>query len=155
MGKQTTEVEGFVKGLFCVFTGMAAVTGSAFGQSSQFALRFHGTGMNQQDRVRIPIDDDGPGPDASAVCDVGEGSFSLDFWMRGLLADNATFNDGGDVESFDFRWIDGNIIIDRDIWGDSEADWGVSIAGGFLRFGTGPGDPPGANTHNTIEGTRS
>jgi len=125
---------------------------SAFGQASEFAVRFYGTGVNQQDRVRIAIDDDAPGPDASAVCDVGAGSFTLDFWLRGTLADNSTPNGGGDVESFDFSWIDGNIIIDRDIWGDSEADWGISLAGGFVRFGTGPGDPPGANTHNTIEG---
>lgn len=125
---------------------------SAFGQASQFALRFHGTGVDQKDRVRIAIDDDGPGADASEVCDVGAGSFTLDFWLRGLLADNATSNGGGDAEFFDYRWIDGNIVIDRDIWGDSEADWGVSVAGGFVRFGTGPGDAPGANTHNTLEG---
>lgn len=132
--------------------GLHVTCAAAFGQGSQFALRFHGTGVEQKDRVRIPVDDDAPGPDASAVCDVGGGSFTLDFWLRGSTADNATANDGGDVESFDYRWIDGNIIIDRDIWGDSEADWGVSIAGGFVRFGTGPGDPPGANTHNTLEG---
>lgn len=132
--------------------GFFAAADTAKGEASQFALRFHGTGAGQQDRVRIQVDDDMPGPNASAVCDVGSGSFTVEFWLRGLLTDNATFNGGGDVEAFDYRWIDGNIVVDRDIWGDSDADWGASIAGGFVRFGTGPGDPPGSTTHNTIEG---
>jgi hypothetical protein len=123
-------------------------------QGSQFGLRFFGTGVGppgQQDRVRIQIDDDAPGADASAPCDVGAGDFTIEFWMRGTLADNPTSNDGGDNESFDIRWINGNIIVDRDIFGGSERDWGVSLAGGFVRFGVGRGDSGGA-LENTIEG---
>ncbi len=101
--------------------------------------------------MRIPIDDNGPGPDASAPCDVGLGDFSLDFWLRGRLADNASGHTGGDVEAFDFSWINGNIIVDRDIFGGSEADWGISIRGGFVSFGTGRGAPPGDSDH-TLEG---
>ena len=121
---------------------------------SAVALRFYGTGVGppgQQDRVRIPIDDDFAGPDASAPCDVGAAGFTIDFWLRGRLADNATANSGGDNEFFDNRWIDGNIIVDRDIWGGSERDWGVSIAGGLVRFGLGRGDS-GGEIDNTVEG---
>ena len=49
--------------------------GTAWAQDSQYGLRFYGTGVNQQDRVRIVIDDNAPGPNASAPCDVGAGSF--------------------------------------------------------------------------------
>lgn len=128
--------------------------GNALAQGSQYGLRFYGTGTGQQDRVRIQIDDDAPGPDASAPCDVGAGSFSIDFWLRGNLADNPTANGGGDQEFENFNWIDGNIVVDRDIFGGSEADWGISIAGGFVRFGTGRGEPP-TDGDNTIEGNVS
>ena len=119
-------------------------------EGSRFGLRFYGTGVDQQDRVRIRIDDDAPGPDASTPMDVGRGSFTIEFWMRGELAENDTPSAGGDRQFDDFRWIDGNIIIDRDIWGGSPRDFGVSIAGGFLRFGVGSGSSDASAT--TIEG---
>jgi hypothetical protein len=119
--------------------------------ASDFALRFRGTGTDQKDRIRIRIDDDAPGPDASAPADVGKGSFTIELWLKGARADNGTPSAGGDREFADFRWIDGNIIVDRDIWGGSDADWGISIAGGFIRFGTGSGDVD-RDGENTIEG---
>lgn len=137
---------------------LLAVTSGASAQNSEFAIRFFGTGVGppgQQDRVRIHIDDNASGPDASAPCDVGAGSFTIDFWMRGLLSDNLTENNGGDFECSCFDWINGNIIIDRDVFGGTENDWGVSIAGGLVRFGTGRGDPPTADQDNTIEGSTS
>lgn len=123
-------------------------------QDSAFALRFYGTGVappGQQDRARIPIDDDAPGLDASTPCDVGAAGFTIDFWIRGSLASNATADSGGDNESLDLRWINGNIVVDRDIFGGSQRDWGISIAGGFVRFGVGRGDS-GVHSENTIEG---
>jgi len=130
---------------------MSAIAAVASAQSSQHALRFYGTGTNQQDRVRIAIDDNAAGPDASAPCDIGAGSFTLDFWIRGTLTDNGSAHTGGDNESFDFSWINGNIVIDRDIWGGSDADWGVSLRGGFVSFGTGRGQPADDSEH-TLEG---
>lgn len=136
-----------------VFLSLSTLTaGHAQGQGSQFALRFFGTGTDQQDRVRIPIDDNTGGADASAPCDVGAGSFTIDFWLRGQLANNNSPNAGGDEEFFDFSWINGNIIVDRDIFGGSDADWGISIAGGYVRFGIGRGEPPVGSDH-TIEGS--
>ncbi len=128
--------------------GLAA---PAVAQSSS-SLRFFGTGVGQQDRVRIRIDDNAPGPDQSSVLDLGAASFSIDFWIRGRLVDNATANAGGDQEFFDYRWIDGNIVIDRDIWGASDRDWGVSLAGGFVRFGTGRDTINGQDSEHTLEG---
>lgn len=124
-------------------------------QASQHALRFYGTGVGppgQQDRVRIPIDDNVNGPDASTPCDVGAGDFTVEFWLRGRLLDNNTPNSGGDTECFCNNWIEGNIIVDRDIWGGSDRDWGVSIAGGFVRFGTGRGDAGLPDSEHTLEG---
>lgn len=89
---------------------------------------------------QLPIDANQPGPDAGAPCDVGGDSFTIEFWLRGLLEDNNTSNAGGDVETWGVDWINGNIIIDREILGDGNSDWGISIAGGHIRFGTGAGD---------------
>jgi hypothetical protein len=133
------------------FSLVTSVSGPLQAQGSQGALRFFGTGTDQQDRVRIPIDDDGPGPDASAPCDVGAGSFTLEFWLRGELADNGSANAGGDVQTLSINWIEGNIVFDRDIFGGSERDFGASLAGGFVRFGVGRGDGAGSS-EVTIEG---
>ena len=119
---------------------------------SEYALRFFGTGVGpppQQDRILIPIDDNVPGA-GSAPTDVGAGSFTLELWLRGLVANNATGNAGGDVELFDYSWIDGNIILDRDVWCGTANAFGVSLAGGFVRFGVDSGDTGFSN--DTIEG---
>ena len=52
-----------------------------------YALRFHGNGVNDIDRVKIQIDDPAttaPGPPA----DVGATDFTLEFWFRALAAEN-------------------------------------------------------------------
>ncbi|MBM4118200.1 LamG domain-containing protein [bacterium] len=127
-----------------------ALGSDAQGQGSAHALRFHGTGAGQQDRARIAIDDNAPGPDASAPCDLGAGDFTVEFWLRGRLIDNATSGWGGG-ESWGDDWIYGNVVVDRDIWADNQQDWGISLAGGRVRFGTGRA-PAGADSPNTIEG---
>lgn len=126
--------------------------GSTAWAQSESALRFFGTGTSQQDRVRIPVDDNAPGPDASTPCDVGAASFTIDFWLRGSATDNTSANAGGDRACDCFNWIEGNILVDRDIYGASDRDWGIAVAGGFIRFGVGRGDAPGWNEH-TIEGS--
>ncbi|MDZ4772887.1 MAG: PQQ-dependent sugar dehydrogenase [Planctomycetota bacterium] len=131
-----------------------ASTSVAFAQASTHALRFSGTGANQLDRLRFRIDDDQPGPDASAPCDLGSFEFSFEFWIKGNLADNPTTTGAGDQSRSDRSWREGNIVIDRGIFAGSEREFGVSIAGGHVRFGTGRGD--GANqdpTPNTLEGS--
>lgn len=128
-----------------------ALCGSAAAQVSKSALHFFGTGTGQQDRARIQIDDDTAGPDASAPCDVGAAGFTLEFWVRGSLAGNPTSNAGGDVLIHGADWRAGNIVLDRDILGENEREFGVSIAGGFVRFGTGGGEGRIDHEH-TLEG---
>lgn len=119
---------------------------------SDHGLRFFGTGSGQQDRVRIALDDDLPGPGGSAPCDVGAGSFTLEFWMRGQLLDNPTTHAGGGLSSFDDSWRDGNLLLDRDVLAGTERHFGVSVAGGLVRFGTGAGDT-GPDLEHTLEGS--
>ena len=131
---------------------LAAVAVAATAQVSDHALRFHGTGVGppgQQDRVLLAVDDNVAGA-GSAPIDVGDGSFTLEWWMRGTLEDNGTTNQGGDVQLNDYSWIEGNIILDRDVWCGTQNAWGVSLAGGFVRFGIDASDQGGWN--NTIEG---
>ncbi|MFN0134647.1 MAG: LamG-like jellyroll fold domain-containing protein, partial [Phycisphaerae bacterium] len=137
--------------LCCIVLAVSPTIASAQSASSH-ALRFFGTGTNQQDRVRIRVDDNAPGPDTSEPIDVGSGSFTIELWLRGNLSDNNTIRGLGDREYFDFRWIDGNIIVDRDIWGASSRDWGISLAGGFVQFGTGRADANPLDLEHTIEG---
>jgi hypothetical protein len=141
----------FCAAAFALFSAVVATA-----QVSQSALRFYGTGVGppgQQDRVRIQIDDNVNAADASAPCDIGAGGFTIDFWLRGRLADNATASGGGDRETFDFNWIDGNIVVDRDIWGGSTQKWGISLAGGLVRFGTGRADSGALDSLHTCEGS--
>lgn len=133
-----------------------ALPAAGAAQLSQAAIRFFGTGVGppgQQDRALVPIDDNAPG-NASTSMDVGSGSFTLELWVKGALADNDSDNAGGDVELFDFSWIEGNIVLDRDIWcgAGSERKYGLSIAGGFVRFGTATGAPAVDPSH-TLEGS--
>ncbi|MCX7717867.1 MAG: LamG domain-containing protein [Candidatus Sumerlaeaceae bacterium] len=125
--------------------------------ASLYSLRFHGTGTGQQDRVRIKID----APPVAA--DIGAGSFSIDFWMKGTHAANTVptheYRAPNDIEDFDTDWTAGNIIIDRDIFGPGP-DWGISVhrngfgsTVGVLRFGTeGASGGDGPHTLQTTGG---
>ncbi len=124
----------------------------AAAQGSLHALRFHGQAAAGQDRLSIAIDDDAGGPDASAPCDVGAGSFTFEFWVRGTRADNPTRSSGAQGSYPDARWRGGNVVIDRSIDGTSGRAFGVSIAGGRVRFGTGRGDGASLDALNTLEG---
>ena len=88
------------------------------------SLRFFGTGTDQVDRVKIPID--------SAV-NVGAGDFTIEVWIRGNVADNDPAGDCGTGEA---AWITGNIFIDRDVFGGGDrGDYGLSLYDGRVAFG--------------------
>lgn len=93
------------------------------------SLRFNGTGRDGVDRVVIPLDS------PPRALDVGA-DFTIEFWLKALPGENASApcNPGGD------NWINGNIIIDRDIYfaGDY-GDYGISLAGGRVAFGVNNG----------------
>ncbi len=97
------------------------------------SLRFHGFGAGDVDRVKIAVDDpfdpdDEPGPPV----DAGAGDFTLEFHVRGTLAENpAPAVSCGANEN----WILGNIVFDRDRWEPGGRDWGVSLGAGRVVFG--------------------
>ncbi len=102
--------------------------GISLAQSSGYSLRFYGYGYNDVGRVKIPIHPDRP-------ADVG-GDFTIEFWMKANSADNPTSacSEGNDT------WINGNIIIDRDLFGNvSFGDYGISLCGNQIAFGTNNG----------------
>lgn len=97
--------------------------------TQQTSLRFFGTGSGDIDRVKIPLGD----PHRSV--DVG-GDFTIEFWLKAQPDKNTsgTCQEGSDT------WIYGNIIIDRDIYGDGDyGDYGISLYGGRIAFGTAVG----------------
>lgn len=98
----------------------------------QGSLRFYGTGQNQVDRVKIPL---------SGSINVG-GDFTIEFWIKAQADENRSQScqQGGD------GWINGNIVLDRDVFGSGDqGDYGVSLSGGKLAFGVAQG-----NEGNTI-----
>ncbi|TMA71699.1 MAG: PKD domain-containing protein, partial [Deltaproteobacteria bacterium] len=76
---------------------------------STASVRFRGTGGGTTiDRIKVPVDPPTP-------ADVGAGDFTVEFWMRGTLADNVTpsgpYRASGDTEESNVDWIYGNIIV--------------------------------------------
>lgn len=131
----------------------ATAADRAFAQQSLYALHMYAHDNGVGDRVTIAIDDDSAGADQSQPNDLGGGSFTLEFWVRGSTLENTTIHAGGHVETADDAWRAGNLVIDRSVDFGTERVWGVSIAGGLVRFGTGRGDSgtPGFSD-NTLEG---
>jgi glucose/arabinose dehydrogenase len=95
-----------------------------------FSLRFRGTGANDVDRVKIRLDA------PARPLDVG-GDFTLEWWMKAAAGNaSGTCATGADA------WIFGNILFDRDVFGNGDlGDYGVSLFGngGRLAFGAAVG----------------
>lgn len=114
----------------------------ALGQGS---LRFFGTGTNREDRVEIPlVQNPLVNGSPSRPINVG-GDFTLEFWIKLAPGNNGTVSSAAHGDG----WITGNIILDRDVWGNGNfGDFGVSVgavgasssrrlAFGVDRLGTG------------------
>ncbi len=103
------------------------------------SLRFYGGNFeNQQvDRVLIALDN------PERPVDIGAGDFTLEFWMR------APAGAGGGCVSGGVAWINGMIIIDRDINGTADyGDFGVSLfSDGRIAYGVAVG-----SNENTVCG---
>ncbi|MGQ9888654.1 MAG: LamG-like jellyroll fold domain-containing protein [Aggregatilineales bacterium] len=94
------------------------------------SLRFYGNGTNDIDRVKIRID----APERPA--DIGATDFTIEFWMRAVPGEN----NSGACTSGEDNWVNGNIIIDRDIYGPGDfGDLGISLYGGRIAFGVNNG----------------
>lgn len=102
------------------------------GFAQERSLRFFGNGTGDIDRVKIPLDS------PHRPIDVGD-DFTIEFWMKANLADNSgtvdcSSNVGGD------RWITGNTIFDRDIYGAGDyGDYGIALGNGRIIFGVDAG----------------
>jgi glucose/arabinose dehydrogenase len=108
--------------LLAALVALVALPGSA----SATSLRFFGNGEGGIDRVKIRIDPATP-------ADVGATDFTLEWWMRALPGENASGDVACDAND---GWILGNIIFDRDIFGNGEhGDFGVSLTDGRIAFG--------------------
>jgi len=93
------------------------------------SLRFYGSGVNDIDRVKIPLDAPARPVDVA-------GDFTLEWWMKAALVDNPApaCTAGSD------NWITGNILFDRDVYGGGDlGDYGVSLRGGRLAVGVDTG----------------
>jgi len=115
-----------------------------------YALRFHGNGSNDIDRVKIRIDDPAttvPGPPA----DIGATDFTLEFWLKATAAENAASAVPCGANN---NWIYGKIVVDRDRYNMGRS-FGLSIAGGAVVFGVrgeGTGSRTICGTRNVLDG---
>lgn len=111
------------------------------GHSQDFCVRFFGNGVNDIDRIKIPIDN----PHRKA--DVGF-DFTIEFQLKALLADNPLGNSASQGTNDD--WTLGHIIADRDIFGGGDyGDYGISLAAGRIAFGVNNG----SNSYTLIGNT--
>jgi len=143
-----------MRALFCLFTVAAcqAALTLAVAQSSLHALRSSSGAGGLHGRISVPVDDDAPGA-LSTPADVGQTGFTVEFWIKGSLADNLGTSTDGPGSYADERWKQGRIVLDRGIDVGSDREWGVALAQGRLRFGVGIGDGANANAApTTLEG---
>lgn len=103
---------------------------AAAGTANAASLRFFGHGGSPDDgfvfpdRVSIDIEPQVP-------ADVGATDFTVEFWLRGLLADNPN---PAVTCGYGVAWVNGNIIIDRDRFNQGRK-WGISLMAGRVAFG--------------------
>jgi hypothetical protein len=96
--------------------------------ANAYSLRFYGNGINDIDRVKIPV----TANNASLPVNIGASDFTIEFWLRFAPNEN---NSGTCTEGTD-TWIYGNIIFDRDIFGTPDyGDFGISLYGNRIAFG--------------------
>ena len=89
--------------------------------------------------MKIRIDDPMLPSDAGPPVDVDATDFTIEFWMRGTSAENAS---APVTCGFNIDWMYGNILIDRDRF-NQDRKFGISVAGGEVVFGVsgdGTGD---------------
>lgn len=106
------------------------VSSALVANASNFSLRFYGTGTGDIDRVKILCEG------ANNLMNIGNGNFTIEFWMKAFLSENTGSVSPGNNDG----WVTGNIIFDRDIFGDGDfGDFGVSLGSGQIAFGVNNG----------------
>lgn len=103
--------------------------------AANFALQFFGTGVNDADRVKIPLATATGSGNVTRPVNVGASDFTLEFWIKGTAADNNGALCGAGPQARD-EWRAGNIVLDRDVAGDGDrGEYGVSLRAGRIAFG--------------------
>ncbi len=93
-----------------------------------YSLRFFGHGVDDIDRVKIPVQSSV----GSFPTDVGDADFTIEFWIRGLQSEN---RGAAVICGQNEDWIYGTIVFDRDRFSEGRK-FGLSIdAGGRVVFG--------------------
>jgi len=94
--RNSTGSHGRLISLFVIFVlSSGASPQSAVAIGGGYSLRFHGNGINDVDRVKIPIDD------PARPADVGGDDFTIEFWMKAMPGENAA----GDCSPGIDNWI--------------------------------------------------
>ena len=108
--------------------GLSLLLVAAVGHASSLRFRGHGGSPGENfvfpDRVKI----DSAPPSAA---NVGAGDFTIEFFMKGLATDNPN---GGYACGFGIDWVNGNILIDRDRFGQPRK-WGIALLDSGIAFG--------------------
>lgn len=92
------------------------------------SLRFFGNGDNDIDRVKIRVDDPTnnlPGPPA----DIGASDFTIELWLKATTENSA----GALSCGFNYSWINGNVVVDRDRFNQGRT-FGISLGAGRVAF---------------------
>jgi cysteine-rich repeat protein len=119
---------------YLAILAVLAAPAATLAQASTLSLRLYGHGTGDIDRVKIPIDA------PARPADAGAGDFTVEFWMKALPGENAA----GSCVSGNDGWINGHIIVDRDVFGAGDfGDFGISLFEDGLAFGVG--DSAGGN----------
>jgi len=113
--------------LLITLSGVGAQPASAQTDAG-YSLRFYGHGVDDIDRAKIPVQTDA----GSLPTDIGATDFTIEFWLRGNLAENqgraVTCGQNED-------WIYGSIVLDRDRFSEGRK-FGLSVDGsGRVVFG--------------------
>jgi hypothetical protein len=97
-------------------------------RAQEYSLRFYGNGPTDIDRVKISIDNPHRPVDVSH-------NFTIEFWMRALPNENTATTCAGN------QWYFGNIIIDRDIFGEGDyGDYGIALGNRRIMVGVEVGN---------------
>lgn len=105
---------------------------AGFGSAAGRSLRYYGNGSAAPGLDRVTVSLQQPPRPAN----IGDGDFTLELWLRADAGNDSPATCIGVNDA----WIEGNIVIDRDTFGDGDhGDFGLSIMAGRLAFGVGQG----------------
>jgi hypothetical protein len=112
----------------CSVVGLSILLAAAGGNASSLRFRGHG-GSPGDDFVfpdRVKIDSAPP-----STANVGAGDFTIEFFLKAAAVDNPN---GSFSCGFGIDWVNGNILIDRDRFGQARK-WGIALLDSGIAFG--------------------